>query len=83
MGLPKLVATKEQRDASEKLWVLGGGHFKYFRYECSAGRYIPTGVRDHLTDADLVSASITLNTSYLFYLGGWKQATLRSGAKPC
>ncbi|OTG81531.1 hypothetical protein [Acinetobacter sp. ANC 4648] len=65
---------KKEREAFEELWLQGNGHFKYFKFSAENGKYISTGVRDNLTNQDLLFASITINTAYLFFLGGTKKA---------
>jgi len=62
----------KSREAFESLWIQSNGHFKYFVFSQEHGKYIHTGVRDNLTDRELLCASITLNTAYLFFLGGIK-----------
>lgn len=63
---------QKEREAFESLWIKSNGHFKYFVFSQELGKYIPTGVQDNLTDQELLFASITLNTAYLFFLGGIK-----------
>lgn len=69
-----------ERSGFEQLWLQGGGHFKYFIFSEEQEKYIPTGVRDNLSNQDLLCASITLNTAYIFYIGGLKR--LKAQAVP-
>lgn len=66
-------AFNEERSGFEQLWLLGGGHFKYFSFSNEHGHYIPNGVKDDHTDQELVYALVTLNTAYVFYMGGFKK----------
>lgn len=70
---------QKEREAFESLWIQSNGHFKYFVFSQKHGKYIPTGVRDNLTDQELLFASITLNTAYLFFLGGIKTQAIPDG----
>lgn len=63
-----------QRQGFEELWLKSNGHFKYFKFSEEHGEYISTGIRDNLTDEELLFASITVNTAYLFFIGGVKTA---------
>lgn len=68
----------EERSGFEQLWLLGGGHFKYFSFSNELGQYIPNGVKDEHTDQELVYALVTLNTAYVFYMGGFKKGKGKS-----
>lgn len=76
MGIQK---ERESREAFEILWIQGGGHFKYFVFSQEDGKYIPTVVQGSLTDQELMFASITLDTAYLFFLGGVKAQAVPEG----
>ena len=65
---------EEKRALFEQLWKQANGHFRYFKFSNKENGYIPTGIRDDLSDNDLMLASITVNTAYLFYLGAWKHS---------
>ena len=65
---------EEKRKLFEKLWIDGGGHLRYFKFDEDLEKYDYSGVTDGLSKEDLMMARITLNTAYLFYLGGWKQS---------
>lgn len=69
----------KSREAFESLWIQSNGHFKYFVFSQEHGKYIHTGVRDNLTDRELLCASITLNTAYLFFIGGVKTQAIPEG----
>ncbi len=73
MGL-SMKTPEEKRQLFEKLWVDGGGHFKFFKFSKDHEKYIYSGVMCDLSEYELRVGLITLNTAYLFYLGGWKQA---------
>ena len=66
---------KKEREAFEKLWTGGNGHLRFFKFDLDACKYLLNGVTDNLPKGDLLSASITLNTAWLFWLGAKKQAT--------
>lgn len=65
---------KKEREDFEKLWTDGNGHFKFFKFDQDDCKYRLNGVTDNLSKEDLLSASITLNTAWLFWLGAKKQA---------
>ena len=65
----------KEREAFEKLWTGGNGHLRFFKFDHDACKYLLNGVSDNLPKGDLLSASITLNTAWLFWLGAKKQAT--------
>lgn len=65
----------KEREAFEKLWTGGNGHLRFFKFDHDACKYLLNGVTDNLPKGDLLSASITLNTAWLFWLGAKKQAT--------
>ena len=59
---------KKEREDFEKLWTGSGGHFRFFEFDQGACKYILNGVTDGLLRDDLLSASITLNTTWIFWL---------------
>ena len=65
---------EEEREAFEKVWTDGNGHFRFFEFDQDACKYRLNGITDNLPKEDLLSASITLNTAWLFWLGAKKQA---------
>lgn len=65
---------EEKRQLFEKLWIDGGGHLRFFVFNNAIEKYDYSGVTGGLSSEDLMMARITINTAYLFYLGGWKQA---------
>lgn len=65
---------QKEREDFEKLWTDGNGHFKFFEFDQDACKYRLNGVTDNLSKEDLLSASITLNTAWLFWLGAKKRA---------
>ncbi|MEC8125304.1 MAG: hypothetical protein VX125_15915 [Pseudomonadota bacterium] len=65
----------KEREDFEKLWTGGNGHLRFFKFDHDACKYLLNGVTDNLPQGDLLSASITLNTAWLFWLGAKKQAT--------
>ena len=65
---------EEKRKLFEKLWIDGGGHFRYYKYDGDADKYTYTGIKDHLTNIDLTIGLNTINLAYMFYLGGWRQS---------
>ena len=65
---------QKEREDFEKLWTDGNGHFKFFEFDQDACKYRLNGVTDNLSKEDLLSASITLNTAWLFWLGAKAQA---------
>lgn len=73
-----MIDSIKERLGFEELWLQGDGHFKYFKFSEEQGKYVPTGIRDNLTDQDLLCASITLNTAYLFYIGGVKKGKVQA-----
>ncbi len=77
--MPNIQNEHKSRETFESLWIQSNGHFKYFVFSQEHGKYIHTGVRDNLTDRELLCASITLNTAYLFFLGGIKTQTVPEG----
>lgn len=64
----------EKRNYFEKLWLDCGGHFDYFVFDDEIQKYDYSGFTGGLSKEDLMMARITLNTAYVFYLGGWKQS---------
>lgn len=77
--MPNIQNEHKSREAFESLWIKSNGHFKYFVFSQEHGKYIHTGVRDNLTDQELLFASITLNTAYLFFIGGVKTQAMPKG----
>lgn len=65
---------EEKRKLFEKLWIDGGGHFNYFIYSAPLGQYVINGKPHNFTQDEMLSALTTLNTAYVFYLGGWSQS---------
>ena len=65
---------QKEREDFEKLWTDGNGHFKFFKFDQDDCKYRLNGVTDNLSKEDLLSASITLNTAWLFWLGAKKRA---------
>lgn len=65
---------EDKRKLFEKLWIDSGGHLRFFTFNPAIEKYGYSGVTDDLSKDDLMMARITLNTAYLFYLGGWKQS---------
>ncbi|MDX8202050.1 DUF551 domain-containing protein [Acinetobacter pittii] len=63
-----------KRSGFEQLWLLNGGHFKYFYFSETQDEYVPTGIRDNLSDDELILSSVTLNTAYLYYISGFTKA---------
>ena len=68
-------AIEEKRKHFEKLWIGGGGHFKYYKYDSDIEKYTYTGIKDHLTNIDLTMGLNTLNLAWIFYIGGWEQCS--------
>lgn len=66
---------EKERKEFEKLWTGGNRHLRFFKFDHNACKYLLNGVTDNLPQGDLLSASITLNTAWLFWLGAKKQAT--------
>lgn len=66
--------TEEKRKLFEKLWIDGGGNFKYCKFDSDIEKYTYTGVKDNLSNIYLTMGLNTLNLAWLFYLGGWKQS---------
>ena len=65
---------QKEREGFEKLWTDGNGHFRFFEFDQDDCKYQLNGVTDNLSKEDLLSASITLNTAWLFWLGAKKRA---------
>lgn len=69
-----MIDIQKERAVFEKLWTDSNGHFRFFDFDQDACKYRLNEVTDNLSKEELLSASITLNTAWMFWLGAKKLA---------
>ena len=54
----------------KRAWLSSGGHFKFYEYNPKFSKFEPTGFNGTLTQEELLSALVAVNTSW----GMWQKA---------